>query len=81
MWTKKVYEGQSPEKVAEGDPPWIMVGAQMTPQEESQVSGGAPPIPHYVVEGIFPGHMFWKDRHSVTDSYYLYRRVATPSGS
>jgi hypothetical protein len=76
VWTKGVYEGQWPAKVLEGDPPWVLMSVQMSPKDEEQVGLRAPPIPGYDIERIFPGHMFFKDDYSMTDSYYLYRRVA-----
>jgi hypothetical protein len=72
VWTKAIYAGQSPQGVVQGNPKWILVGAQLKPAEEPKT---APPIPGYTSVAIFPGHMFWKTGFVQTDSYYLYRRV------
>ena len=78
LWTKAFNRGQSPQGILQGDPPWVMVGAQLTLGEEPRI---APPIPGYRSAAIFPGHMFWKDSFWRTDSYYLYRRLPPGAGN
>lgn len=72
VWTQEVFAGQTPMEVVKGDPPWIMVGAQLRPAVEPKT---VPPLPGYEVERVFPGRMIWKDGFYRTDSYYLYRRA------
>jgi hypothetical protein len=72
VWKRAIYDGQSPQGIVQGNPPWILVGAQLKPDQEPKT---APPIPGYTSVAIFPGHMFWKDSFVQTDSYYLYRRA------
>jgi hypothetical protein len=73
VWTQAIFAGQSPEAVLRGNPPWILVGAQLRPPVEPKTP---PPLPGYTIEQVFPGRMVWKDGFYRTDSYYLYRRVA-----
>ena len=73
VWTQAIFAGQTPAEVVKGEPPWIMVGAQLRPAVELKT---VPPLPGYEIERIFPGRMIWKDDFYQTDSYYLYRRIA-----
>jgi len=77
VWTKEIFAGQTAPAVVEGDPPWVLIGAQMLPKDEPK---SAPLLPGYAIERVFPGHMFWKDGYYQSDSYYLYRRIAPPAG-
>ncbi len=80
-WTRQVYNGQWPQKILDGDPPWILMSLQRTPEEVAQLGFKPPFIPGYDIDQTFSGLLFWKNSFSMTDYYYLYRRVAPPGGS
>jgi hypothetical protein len=77
IWTKEVFATQTPVAVVQGDPPWILVGAQLRPAVQLK---SPPPLPGYTLDRVYPGRMIWKDDFYQTDSYYLYRRVAPVGG-
>ena len=74
VWSREAFAGQTPRAIVQGDPPWILVGAQLRPAVEPI----PPSLPGYAIEKVFPGRIVWKDGFDRTDSYYLYRRVAPP---
>jgi hypothetical protein len=71
VWTKAAFATQSPAEIVKGNPPWILVGAQLRPAVEPKTP---PPLPGYTIERTFPGRFVWKDGYYRTESYYLYRR-------
>ncbi len=72
VWTREVFATQTPDALLQGQPPWILVGAQMRPAFDPI----PPPVPGYGIVGIFPGRMIWKDEFYRTETYFLYRRAA-----
>ena len=77
VWSERNYIAQSAVGIVAESPKWVLVGAQLMPKDETDTP---PPLPAYVPEAVFPGHMFWKDDYYQSDTYYLYRRVAPPFG-
>ncbi|MDR3402428.1 MAG: hypothetical protein P4L99_08010 [Chthoniobacter sp.] len=73
VWKQTAFATQSPAEIVKGDPPWILVGAQLSPAVEPDPW---PQLPGYAMERAFLGRSIWKDDYYRTDSYYLYRRVA-----
>ena len=72
VWTKEIFAGQNPKALVQGNPPWLLVGAQLRPP----VDVVPPPLPGYTLDRVFSGRFIWKDGFYQTDTYYLYRRVA-----
>ncbi len=72
IWTREVFAGQTLAAITQGDPPWILVGAQLRPAIEPT----PPPLAGYAIERVFPGRIAWKEGFYRTESYYLYRRTA-----
>jgi hypothetical protein len=72
VWSKEVFSSQTPDALLQGDPQWILVGAQLRQAKDP----APPPIPGYAIAGIFPGRMIWKEGFYRTETYFLYRRVA-----
>lgn len=72
VWTQQIFAGQNPRALVQGNPDWIMAGAQLRPA----VDVVPPPLPGYTLDRVFSGRIVWKDGFYRTDSYYLYKRVA-----